>query len=277
MMKRMSQRENISIGGATPPEQHGGGGKSPLRATLIRPDNGATARRPIVVINRGLASGEGDNDALDALSAALAAAGVIAVLAEPRTANLILDDFNGFRLSDEVDDLLAVAQHAGQLGDADPARLGLIGWSLGAVAVLLAAARLPAVQRVCLINPATPAHIITRLARREALTGGNEPIPMAFVASLADLDAETLAAGHHAATLIVHAAADRFIPPAVSLEYLGGSEAAKRSVERVLIARADHAFSDSPARQVCAERVATFFSRAAAPSKSPRAAVGVQL
>jgi hypothetical protein len=277
----MSQRENITMTPGPGPVaanadgETEGGGLSPLRAALVRPESLGNKRVPAVIINRGLASGEADNDVLDALAGELAEAGAIAVLLEPRTAHLILDDFNAFRLSDEIDDVLAAAAYAAARPDVDPARIGLIGWSLGAVAVSLAPARLEGVRRVCLVNPATPGHIISRLARREALASDNEPIPMAFVAALADLDAAERLAGHEHATLIVHAGADRFIPPAVSLEYLAALERAQRSVERVLVARADHAFTDADARLSCAQRVAAFFAQAPAARPMRVPAVGV--
>ena len=252
------------------------GGGTSIRATLDRPSGGGDTRRPAAVIHRGIVSTEADNDVLEALAVALAEAGIIVMRFEPRTAGLILDDFHAFTLENDRDDLLAAVQMVTARSDVDARRVGLIGWWLGAMAASAASRTSASLARLCLINPATPSYVLDCLERTNGSSKSLQPehVPHAFAAALESADSAVDAAANEQPTLIVHAAADRAVPTTVSLEYLQALERANRPVERVLIARADHAFGEPAVRQACIERVARFFAQPAA-SKRMNAAVGV--
>jgi dienelactone hydrolase len=267
MAAEMSERQELTFNGAI-------AGTS-LRGTLDRPSDHAQGRRAAVVLHRGIVTSDADNDFLEALGVALADAGVLALRFEPRTAGLILDDFHAFSLTDDRDDLLNAMQTMAARDDVDAGRIGLIGWSLGAISACAAVASHPSLERLSLINPATPSFVVTRLQRSNGSPAPLQPeqVPRAFAQQLEGADSARDAAMRAQPTLIVHAAADRMIPPAISLEYLNALEKANRPVERVLIARADHAFSVPAVRQGCIDRVVRFFAQSAS-SKRPATAVG---
>lgn len=264
----MSERQELTFRGAMD-------GTS-LHGTLDRP-TGAEGRRPTAVIHRGIVTSDADNDFLEALASSLVDAGMTVLRFEPRTAGLILDDFHAFTLANDRDDVRAAIQELASRDDVDGRRVGLIGWALGAMAACSTARNHAALERLCLINPATPSFVLSRLQRSNGSPTPLDPehVPRAFAHDLESADSASDASVHEHATLIVHAAADRMVPPAVSLEYLRVLERANRAVERVAIARADHAFAEAATRQACIERVVRFFSQPAAIERNP-ATVGAQ-
>lgn len=253
----MPRRENINL-------RAGSDGDPPLHAAVVRPDGSNGAPRPLVTINRGLACSEAEIDLLDALAGALAGAGFIAALIEPRPTHLILDDFEAFTLADEIADVVATLGQASQLAEVEGARIGLLGWSLGAVAAGEAALQAPSVRGVCLLNPATAAYIAARGAK-PASNGSTtlEPLPGAYIESVAAPAGGQDGAGRTAVPpplLVVHAAADRIVAPHVSLAWTRRGDEVRAGAERLLIARADHALGDAAARAAAFERIVAFFA-----------------
>jgi dienelactone hydrolase len=239
-------------------------GSSEVTGTLMLP-RGASARSPSgsVIICQGIAAA-GDNAAafLDELAAAVVDSGLAAVRFEHRCADLILEDFDAHTAAHDLDDALAVYRWLVEREDIDEARIGVLGYSYGAIAATAIARRLEAINRLCLIAPATARHV------RATSNGANEQVtddhahrmPAAYAPSLAETDSGADAAFHNRPTLIVHGAADRFIGPEVAFEYRRALEFADRPVEHILIARAVHDFAQPGVRQACLRRVGAFFA-----------------
>jgi dienelactone hydrolase len=239
-------------------------GSGEVAGTLQLP-RAASAKSPAgsVIICQGIAPA-GDEAAalLDELAAAVVASELAAVRFEHRCADLILEDFDAHTAGHDLDDSLAVYRWLAEREDIDVARIGVLGYSYGAIAATAIARRLEAINRLCLIAPATARHV------RAASNGTNEQVtddhthrlPAAYGPSLAETDSGAEAAFHNRPTLIVHGAADRFIGPEAAFEYQRALEFADRPVEHVLIARADHDFAQPGVRQACLQRVARFFA-----------------
>lgn len=280
----MAQREQISISGGTGlggmSESQGERGKTPLRMSILRPDFSPGTRRGLVIINRGVASGETDLDFLDAIANGLVEAGLIVALPESRTTQLIMDDFHRFTFADEVGDLTAIVRHGPGIADVDPSRINVLGWSLGAIAALDVAGTVDTVNRCCLLNPATPASVaacvVSATTRKDARGAEQEAAPQAFVDGLAKVELSALAAAARASMLLVHAAADRFMTPDASNEIAAAFALAKRPAERVLIARADHTFRATDTRAACIERLVGYFTSAVA-AKTTRSMSGMAI
>ena len=262
----MLRRENMVV------KSDAAGTAASLRVTLVRPEpTDGRQLLPAVVLNRGLAGSDADIDLMEAIAGALVEAGIIAAILEPRTANLILEDLNAYGLAHEVGDVLAVVQAIEALTDVSRGRVGLVGWSIGAIAALEAAAQSSDIARLCLLNPAT-ASLLALQSEKPGNGNGpaHDPLPEAFREAVLALAERESRPALQQPLLIVHAAADRTFPADSSGELLA---CGPTGAERVLVARADHAFSDPDCRAACFERLATFLSAAPA-ARSQRASVG---
>lgn len=265
MMRRdMPKRELISIPSEGPAEP------SPLRAVLVRPDQPASDPAPLVVLHRGVAFNDHDVDFLEALADAIAAAGMIAVHFETRATSLILDDFHAFTLEQATTDLIAVIAYGRTLAGVDADRIGLCAWCFGATAAVEAVRKSTAISRMCLLNAAPPSFIVARAAKAAAATTpvDAELYPRAMIERLSAMVQSGERLTPAAPTLIIHAAADRVVPAAVSEELTTAIVPGKPTAERLLIARADHSFLEPHGRAACIDRVVAWF--AAMPSLAPR-------
>jgi alpha-beta hydrolase superfamily lysophospholipase len=263
-----AQRQECSI--STP--------KGPIRATL-HATGGNAARRPALALHRGIPSAdEKAGDLLEAIVNAVSEAGMAALRFEPRTADLILADFNAYSVADETADLLAALNATAQHEAVDGARVSLLGFGLGAIATLAAARQVPSLNRVCLIAPAMGGDHVLRTVKGNGAPAPlrTEQLPDTWLAEAAQANAATSAADVVQPVLILHGAADRFIDAASSLPYAIAREAANLPVDRVLVARADHLFSSPAARQTCIERVVRFLTESAAPRPAPRPTAGTR-
>lgn len=233
-----------------------------VRGTLQRPESASEAPVPGVLLCRGVyVASEQAADLLDALAESLCSAGVAVVRFEHRCADLILDDFHAHCVSHDIEDAAAVLAWMLQATSIDATRIGLLGYSLGAIAAAATARRTPAVWGLCLLSGATAAYVAARSGGGNGSTDLVDPLqmPSAYAPSLQGIDSPADAAHHDRPTLIVHGAADRIISPAVSFDYLTAIETSGRRVEHVLVARADHAFAALNTRATCLERVCGFF------------------
>ncbi len=241
-----------------------------LRATIVRPNQPDATRQPLVVIHRGLVSSEANIDFLDHLADSIARNGIIAVLFEPRASELILDDFHAFSLEQSIADLSQLVAHCRGLTGVDGSRIGITAWAFGATTAIEAACRAASISRVCLINPATPAFIVNRAAKP---TANADDLPQAVVQRLTEMVEEKERPTLTVPTLIVHAAADRVVPATVSESYIPQTGVVHPLIERLLIARADHSFTEAGARAACVERVCAYFN-AMAPVEFAKPASG---
>jgi dienelactone hydrolase len=135
----------------------------------------------------------------------------------------------------------------------DPARLGVLGYSSGAIVAACLAGRSPRIAGLCLISPMTPASVVEHRVRDGAERGAAE-------AAMGRVLPFEGAAANHALTLLIHGAADREQPASSSFEYLRHLENTGRRAAHILIARGDHAFLSPAARGACLEQVVDFFA-----------------
>jgi dienelactone hydrolase len=192
---------------------------------------------------------------------------------EHRCATLILEDFHAHSAAHDVADAAAVYRWLTQRPGIDPARIGVLGHCLGAIAATALARHAPRIERLCLLSATTASHLATRLAagNGSAPKFDSHQVPSSYGPSLANIDSAAEAAFHDRPTLIVHGAADRFITPKASRELVGALESAGRAVEHVLIARGDHGFTTPATRRACVDRISRFF--VAMMVRQPEAAV----
>jgi dienelactone hydrolase len=246
-------RQELSIAGAA--------GAAAMRGTWHQPASPSAERLPGVLVHRGVPSAdETSGDLIDALAAGFAEHGLAALRFEPRSADLLLDDFHRYTLADEVADVLAAMSVMAARPDVDQSRINLLGFGLGAIAASVAAGQSDQIASLALVAPVTGSHLSGRMLKSNGTPAvlGPQQAPAAWIAAAAGIDAPAVAAAARRPALIVHGAADRFIPPHVSNAYLAALQAAGVPVEHILVARADHSFSAPLARAAVVERVARF-------------------
>jgi dipeptidyl aminopeptidase/acylaminoacyl peptidase len=169
-----------------------------------------------------------------------------------------------------VDDASAVFRHLLLHDDLDRDRIGLLGWRLGSITAACLAGRTDQINRVGLWSPITSGDVLSRIAKghaAEALLDVNT-VGDPFVESLAKLTpAEDLAA-YDRPTLLLHAAADRVVPPTCARPFLEAAERAGGHFLHELIARADHELADPDLRAACLARMQRFFAKMEVPAKA---------
>jgi dipeptidyl aminopeptidase/acylaminoacyl peptidase len=233
-----------------------------VRGVLHLPADAApTDRMPAVLICRGVHVNHDDAEGLfDALTTALTEVGWIVATFEHRCADLILEDFHAHSFLHDIQDVQAVlswlTNHPRVLSDC----CVMIGYSLGAIAAAALCDRSASLAGLVMISPTTADHLVHHLTRSNGSPARIDPqqLPAAYLPSLANVNSTGDLARCDRPVLIVHGAADRFIVPEVSLEFLHALESQQRTVDHVLIGRADHTYSGADARQACVEGVARF-------------------
>lgn len=235
-----------------------------IRGTLHSPaDVDSAMPMGAVLICRGVQSAREDASTLiDEMIEALCNAGLASAVFEHRCAQLILEDFDAHGAGHDIEDASAVLDWLMARPGIDPAHLGVVGFSLGAIAATALAGRYATLARLCLLSAATTSSIGKSPSKNNGASGPTwaERLPAAYLPSLSAIDALREVALHDRPNLIVHGAADRVVPPAASLEYLAALEAAGRQVEHVLIARGSHALALPEPRSACLEQVVRFFA-----------------
>jgi uncharacterized protein len=219
---------------------------------------------------------------LEHLCEELVQAGLAVLRFDHRCADMILDDFDVHTAAHDVEDAMAALRWMLRRNDVDQARIGLVGFSLGAIAATAVCNNVPSIARLCLLNALTSRSVANCMSESHAANGHNGSnngriesghLPASYPASLGGIDSAREVAAHERPTLVLHGAADKFVSPSISLEYVRVLLDAKRPVEHALVARGDHTFSGSAARAACVDRVCAFFSalvaeRAAEPAAS---------
>jgi uncharacterized protein len=231
-----------------------------VRGTLHRPAADPPWRT--VVMCSGVHVAEEDAVAFfDDLTDRLCQGGLAVARFEARCADLILEDFHAHCSAHDFEDAAAVHRWLIERPEIDRNHLGAIGYSLGALPASMLARRSPHLWRLCLISPTTAADISNRMIKGDGIPAVINPehLPAAFVPSLAGIDSAQDAAFHARPTLLLHGAADRFVPPEVSFEYVRAFEHARRPAQHILVARADHTFSTDYTRASCLDEIERFF------------------
>jgi dienelactone hydrolase len=233
-----------------------------VRGTLHRPATSA-AKAPVVVICRGVFVFAEDAAGLfDDLTQSLNEAGLAVARFEHRCADLILEDFDAHRAVHDLEDAMAIVRWLMRRDDVDKAKIGVIGYSLGAIAATAVLQSLPSIARLCLLGAITAKNLASRLGNGNGNGSLIKPgqVPAAYAASLAGIDSAQEAARDVRPTMVLHGAADRFVAPEVALEYVRALEDAGRPLEHILVARADHTFSSKDGRAACLDLACSFFA-----------------
>lgn len=246
-----------------------------VRGTLHVPDrSNPDEALPAVLICRGVhVHADSAQPFFDDLAGALSANGTAVLLFDHRCADLILEDYDAHTATDDAWDAQTAFNWLRKRPEIDPLRIGVIGYSLGAIAAAALAGQNREIHRLCLLA-AAPVHFVVRTMGNTAEGAGQlaaERLPASYVPSLASIDsAKDLSSFEHP-ILLLHGAADRLVPPEVSLEFLKALSPRQNQVEHVLIARADHVFSNADARETCVTHVARFFGAMAPANAQPLA------
>ncbi len=240
-----------------------GGGA--VHGTLYLPPGEAEEQPwPAVLICRGI---HGQRhvaaDLFGDLAAGLCDAGLAGAVYEPRPIPAepeVPDDHGVLR---HVDDASAVFRWLALRPDLDLHRLGVVGFSLGSVVVSSLARRTDQIASVCLVAPITGDDAATRIAKSDEWAAGTglDEVDADLLESLAAVEPAKDLAFYDRPTLIVNAAVDQFVPVEISGRYLDGIERAGHQLERMVVARADHSFSEPAARAACVDQIVRFFAR----------------
>jgi dienelactone hydrolase len=240
-----------------------------IKGSLHLPERDAASRAiPAVLLCRGILVPGGDARGLfDELIEALSAAGIAVAVFDHRCADLILEDFDAHTAQHDVEDARAVLGWLSSHAEVDRSCVGVLGYGLGGIAATgLAAA--DQIARLCLLAATTAANLAGPMIKSNGSPAAINPdhLPEQFLRSLEGIDSPAAATRLARPTLIIHGAADRFVSPEVSYEYLAAFQAARRPddatashVEHVLVARGNNTFDHSHARAVCIELVVDFF------------------
>lgn len=256
-------------------EAKGGTAEGKLRGQVHRPkSSGSDLLLPGVLLCRGAAlPGDHAQSLLDDLIKGMCETGACVATYEPRCTDLILEDFHSYCVEEDWADATAALNWLSSQPGVSAARLGVVGYSLGAAAAAYLAHD-KNTARVCLLAPAPAGRVEQALKRGNGQSLFNaDELPDCYLSSLAKMDFAPELVIACKPALIVHGAADRFIPPEVSREIALALENAQRESECLLIARGDHTFSHRPARQVCIEVLAEYFALKN-PVDAPRLTVG---
>lgn len=162
-----------------------------------------------------------------------------------------------------IDDASAVFRWLMLRDELDLTRVGVLGYSFGAIVAACLARRTDQIARLCLLAP-VPATVVLSAAQRTdrsaLLTAlGLEGVTEGFFTDLGTLDPMHDAAVHDRPTLILHGAADDDVRPELSFAYSDAIELADHEAQHTLVAHADHFFEDDPSRTACLAQVSEFF------------------
>lgn len=247
-MTAMTRREEFSV--------HLDG--SPVRGRLDLP-SAANDDKPlaVVLLCPGLPGLHAENDELHAtITDTLVKSGLaVATLGEGSSA--------ARRAVERVDDVAALFHGLAVRDKLDLDRLGVLGHSLGGITAACLSKRTDQINRLCLLAPVTAREVSTRLgngsAEELATRMGGTEIPGGFFDGIDTLSPTDDVAAYDRPTLILHGAADRIVPPELSVAYHDAIKAAGHQVDRVMVALGDHFFSNPMARTACLDRLRQFF------------------
>lgn len=229
------------------------------------PEHPEDDQAAVVLLCHGLPTADERTDALFArITGSLTEAGLAVAEYSARRANLP-DGPNHQRLAVEmIDDASAVFRWLVLRDELDLTRVGVLGFSLGAIVAAGLAQRTDQIARLCLLAPVTAEGVLSgadRTGEDEYIRSlGADDAVEGFLTDLDTLDSAQSAAAHDRPTLILHGAADRSAPPELSFAYAGAIELAGRDVQHTLVAHADHFFAADPSRTACVAQMSAFFA-----------------
>lgn len=197
--------------------------------------------------------------------------------------NVLLPDFRahgataggartfGYR---EADDVLAAVAWLRARGDLDPAAIGVMGFSMGAVAALLAAARDPGIAAVAADSPfADFSEVVARRTRGQLLARLMMPAVTRLGSRLTGVPLAHIAPRHAVTAIgprpvfLIHGDADGLMPVEHSIELFERLTGPK---ELWIVEGAAHVESSTIAPDEYLERVVRFFDRYLVPMAEDR-------
>ncbi len=162
-----------------------------------------------------------------------------------------------------IDDASAVLRWLMLRDELDLTRVGVLGYSFGAIIAACLARRTDQIARLCLLSPVSAEAVLSAAHRADQsalLTSlGLDGVAEDFFSDLGTLDPMHSAAVHDRPTLILHGAADEEVPAELSFAYSNAIELADHEAQHTLVAHADHFFEDDPSRTACLVQVSEFF------------------
>ena len=166
-------------------------------------------------------------------------------------------------IAEMIDDASAVLRWLMLRDELDMTRVGVLGYSFGAIIAACLARRTDRIARLCLLAPVSAEAVLSAAQRTDgsallaslSLDGVAED----FFTDLETLDPMHSAAVHDRPTLILHGAADEDVPAELSFAYSNAIELADHQAQHTLVAHADHFFEDDPSRAACLAQVSEFF------------------
>lgn len=187
-----------------------------LRGLLHRPD--LTGPAPVVVLLHGFTGQHIEHDRLYVqLGRALAAAGFAALRFDFYGSGDSDGDFEDWTIDSEVADAAAALDWVSAQPGLDPARVGVVGLSLGGAIAALLAGQDRRVRAVVLWNAvATGTRLADRLTPGPA---GGLTIGAPLIDSLRRADPTAALARFAGPALILHATGDEVVPPAAADAY----------------------------------------------------------
>ncbi len=163
-----------------------------------------------------------------------------------------------------IDDASAVLRWLMLRDELDLTRVGVLGYSFGAIVAACLARRTDQIARLCLLAPVSAEAVLSATQRTDGSTLltslGLEDVAEGFFTDLGTLDPLHSAAVHDRPTLILHGAADEDVLPELSFAYSDAIELADHQAQHTLVAHADHFFEDDPSRTACLAQVSEFFA-----------------
>lgn len=249
---RLATRTLASVKAVTVPARDG----TRMPAYLTLPPGAASAKGlPAIVLPHGGPAAR-DEWGFDWLPQFFAARGYAVLQPNFRGSEGYGDDYqleNGFRSwRTAIGDVVDAGRWLVAEGIADPARLGIVGWSYGGYAALQSAVMEPALfKAVVAIAPVTDFELL----KQETIRFSNERVTRDYIGTAGD-DASPArnAARIKAPVLLVHGTLDRNVGHAQSVLMQSRLRAAGGRAELLIFPELDHYLEDNEARATMLEK-----------------------
>jgi len=228
-----------------------------LRSTVHIPDGPAQRRWPVAVFIHGFTSNRLEVPSFVAMARLLADNGIASVRVDLSGHGESDGDFFDVTITGEIAEARAVLRAVREMDFADPARIGLVGMSMGGVVAGIVAAEEPGLRAACLWSPAAvaPFEMGRGYLKGRSLAGEIEEkgyfdadghrVSAALVADIANLDVYGRSAAYPGPVRIIHGDKDDVAPIEYARRYL---EYYHGNAELEVVPGADHSWGSVPHR-----------------------------